>query len=51
MIEEISIDKTGDVSLCESRDMSGGIEVGLALPLAKMEAFNVFYNEGLKNLH
>ncbi|KAM3301731.1 coumaroyl-CoA:anthocyanidin 3-O-glucoside-6''-O-coumaroyltransferase 1-like [Capsicum chacoense] len=51
MIEEISIDKTGDVSLCESRDMSGGIEVGLALPLAKMEAFYMLYIEGLKNLH
>ncbi|MCD7467267.1 hypothetical protein HAX54_004596 [Datura stramonium] len=50
-IEEISIDKTGGVSLCESRDMIGGIEVGLTLPLAKMEAFHVLYNEGLKNLH
>ncbi|XP_060188156.1 phenolic glucoside malonyltransferase 1-like [Lycium barbarum] len=50
-IEEISIDKTGGVSLCESRDMIGGIEIGLALPLVKMEAFHVLYNEGLKNLH
>ncbi|OIT00713.1 PREDICTED: malonyl-coenzyme A:anthocyanin 3-O-glucoside-6''-O-malonyltransferase-like [Nicotiana attenuata] len=49
-IEEISIDRTGSVSLCESREMVGGIEIGLALPLAKMEAFRVLYNEGLKNL-
>ncbi|XP_009774760.1 phenolic glucoside malonyltransferase 1-like [Nicotiana sylvestris] len=47
-IEEISIDNTGSVSLCESREMVGGIEIGLALPLAKMEAFRVLYNEGLK---
>ncbi|KAJ8568831.1 hypothetical protein K7X08_032462 [Anisodus acutangulus] len=51
IIEEISIDKTGGVSLCESRDMIGGIEIGLALPLAKMKAFCILYNEGLKNLH
>ena len=31
-IEEISIDTTRAISLTESRDLEGGIEVGLALP-------------------
>lgn len=49
-IEEISIDRTQAVSLCESRDISGGIEIGLSLSKAKMDAFASLFNEGLKSL-
>lgn len=49
-IEEISIDCKRAISLTESRDMEGGIEVGLALPKTKMDAFSSFFNEGLKAL-
>ncbi|CAK9170635.1 unnamed protein product [Ilex paraguariensis] len=43
-IEEGSIDKTRAISLCECRDMEGGIEIGLALPKAKMDAFTKSLN-------
>uniref|UniRef100_A0A2N9IJ83 Anthocyanin acyltransferase n=1 Tax=Fagus sylvatica TaxID=28930 RepID=A0A2N9IJ83_FAGSY len=49
-IEEISIDTMRAISLTESRDLEGGIEVGLVLPKSKMDAFVIFYNEGLKAL-
>ncbi|KAE8702799.1 hypothetical protein F3Y22_tig00110481pilonHSYRG00080 [Hibiscus syriacus] len=46
-IEEISIDnaKGNAVSFTESRDVKGGIEVGLALPKAKMDAFASFFSQ------
>ena len=37
-IEEISIDRKRGISLIESRDFEGGIEVGLALPKVRMYA-------------
>uniref|UniRef100_A0A2N9ILP5 Anthocyanin 5-aromatic acyltransferase n=1 Tax=Fagus sylvatica TaxID=28930 RepID=A0A2N9ILP5_FAGSY len=47
-IEEISIDCMRAISLTESRDVEGGIEVGLALPKTKMDAFTTFFTHGLK---
>ncbi|KAK7859498.1 malonyl-coenzyme:anthocyanin 5-o-glucoside-6'''-o-malonyltransferase [Quercus suber] len=44
-IEEISIDTTRAISLTESRDLEGGIEVGLALPKPEMDAFVTLYTE------
>lgn len=49
-IEEISIDCMRAISLTESRDVEGGIEVGLALPKTKMDAFSSFFYQGLKAL-
>lgn len=49
-IEEISIDKMRAISFTESRYVKGGIEVGLALPKAKMDAFTLFFNESLNVL-
>ncbi|ESR52228.1 hypothetical protein CICLE_v10033423mg, partial [Citrus x clementina] len=46
-IEEISIDKMRAISFTESRDVKGGIEVGLALTKAKMDAFTMFFSESL----
>ncbi|XVF22971.1 hypothetical protein REPUB_Repub12eG0217000 [Reevesia pubescens] len=48
-IEEISIDNDNAISLTQSRDMKGGIEVGLALPKAKMDAFASFFTQGLRS--
>ncbi|KAM0949651.1 putative anthocyanin 5-(6'''-hydroxycinnamoyltransferase) [Dioscorea sansibarensis] len=38
-VEIVSIERTGAVSLTESRDGEGGIEAGLALPRHEMEEF------------
>lgn len=46
-IEEISIDKMRAISFTESRVVKGGIEVGLALTKAKMDAFTMFFSESL----
>ena len=48
-IEEISVDGWGAISLTESRDEKGGIEVGLALPKPKMDAFTFLLAQGLKD--
>ncbi|XP_057796559.1 coumaroyl-CoA:anthocyanidin 3-O-glucoside-6''-O-coumaroyltransferase 2-like [Salvia miltiorrhiza] len=42
--EEVSIG-TGAISLSESREVIGGIEVGVALPRLKMDAFSTLFNE------
>ncbi|XWS32546.1 hypothetical protein CRYUN_Cryun23aG0167100 [Craigia yunnanensis] len=47
-IEEISIDNANAISFTESRYVKGGIEVGLALAKAKMDAFASFFTQGLK---
>ncbi|KAF8009769.1 hypothetical protein BT93_J0687 [Corymbia citriodora subsp. variegata] len=47
-IEDISIDKSRAISLHESRDVNGGIEVGVALPKPKMDAFTSLYTADLK---
>ncbi|MED6147247.1 hypothetical protein PIB30_042273, partial [Stylosanthes scabra] len=49
-IEEISIDSTRAVSLLQSRDVEGGIEIGLALPNNQMEAFTILFNQTLNSL-
>lgn len=43
-IEDISTDKMRAISLIESRDEKGGIEVGLALPTGEMDAFKTLYS-------
>ncbi|KAF8706566.1 hypothetical protein HU200_030849 [Digitaria exilis] len=40
-VEIVSVERTGALALAE--DGGGGIEVGLALPRAEMEAFRAFY--------
>ncbi|GAB4832606.1 hypothetical protein Ancab_006624 [Ancistrocladus abbreviatus] len=47
-IEEISIDAMRGVSLMESRDVKGGMEIGLTLPKAKMDVFTSLFNEGIE---
>ncbi|KAL5992240.1 hypothetical protein ACLOJK_013156 [Asimina triloba] len=49
-VEIISIAETGAISLAESRDEEGGIEVGIALPLDEMEKFTSLFEEGFKHL-
>ncbi|KAM2263478.1 hypothetical protein ACFXTI_039755 [Malus domestica] len=46
-IEEIGIDGVTGISLSESRDVSGGIEVGLVLPKPRMDAFTTLIIDGL----
>ncbi|CAK9187572.1 unnamed protein product [Ilex paraguariensis] len=45
--EFVSIDITGATSLNGCRDLDGGIEVGLSLPKAQMDAFATIFAEGL----
>ncbi|CAK9135034.1 unnamed protein product [Ilex paraguariensis] len=45
--EFVSIDITGAMSLNGCRDLDGGIEVGLSLPKAQMDAFAASFAEGL----
>lgn len=49
-VDVTSIDKTGAFSLAESRESSGGIEVGLALNKGQMEEFSKVFNQGLEAL-
>ncbi|OAY38955.1 phenolic glucoside malonyltransferase 1 [Manihot esculenta] len=49
-VEIISIDKTGAISLTQSRDGNGGIQIGLALSKDEMEAFASLFVDGLKHL-
>ncbi|XAR55451.1 Anthocyanin 5-(6'''-hydroxycinnamoyltransferase) [Bertholletia excelsa] len=49
-IEEISIDTSGAVSLTESREVGGGIEVGLVLPKAHMDSFASLFTKHLNGL-
>ncbi|XP_057953910.1 phenolic glucoside malonyltransferase 1-like [Malania oleifera] len=48
--EVVSVDVTGSISLNECRDPEAGLEVGLALPKAKMDAFGTIFANGLKAL-
>ncbi|KAG8364642.1 hypothetical protein BUALT_Bualt18G0018600 [Buddleja alternifolia] len=47
-IEEVSIGITGAISLCEGREVVGSIEIGLALPQSKMDAFSTLFNKELE---
>ena len=49
-IDDIEIESTKAISLSESRDIKGGIEIGLVLPKPEMDAFTVLFKEGLKAL-
>ncbi|XP_059661989.1 phenolic glucoside malonyltransferase 1-like [Cornus florida] len=49
-IEEISIDRSRAVSLTESRDVEGGIEIGLALSKPKMDAFASLFANSFNDL-
>ncbi|KAK6160348.1 hypothetical protein DH2020_003729 [Rehmannia glutinosa] len=46
--EVVSIDGTGSMSLCNSREFEGGLEIGLCLPNKKMEAFAAIFSAGLE---
>lgn len=46
-IEEISIDVMRGISLMESRDMKGGIEIGLTQPNSFMDTFSSHFFQGL----
>ncbi|XVF73642.1 hypothetical protein PTKIN_Ptkin12aG0218600 [Pterospermum kingtungense] len=51
-VEEISIDHGwGPISLTQSRDEAGGIEVGLSLPNPQMDAFTSFFARALTLNH
>ncbi|KAF7847897.1 hypothetical protein BT93_L2473 [Corymbia citriodora subsp. variegata] len=45
----VHIDQSGAISLTESRDGDGGVEVGLALSRVCMEKFISLFEEGLKS--
>ncbi|KAJ0963599.1 hypothetical protein J5N97_028721 [Dioscorea zingiberensis] len=47
-VEVASIQKTGSISMAESRDEDGGVEIGLALSLPLMHEFSSHFNAGLK---
>ncbi|KAK4602417.1 hypothetical protein RGQ29_011461 [Quercus rubra] len=49
-VEMISIDKTGAISVSESRDDAGGIEIGLVLKKHEMEVFASLFAKGLEVL-
>ncbi|KAL5982049.1 hypothetical protein ACLOJK_016118 [Asimina triloba] len=49
-VEVLSIEDTGAISLAESRDEDGGIEIGLAVPDSEMDGFECFFREGLERL-
>ncbi|KAL8045384.1 hypothetical protein ABFX02_08G110500 [Erythranthe guttata] len=48
-MEDVSIDGTGAISLCECREVVGGVEIGVALPKFKMDHFTIFFNKGLNH--
>ncbi|KAL2251300.1 malonyl-coenzyme:anthocyanin 5-O-glucoside-6'''-O-malonyltransferase-like [Sesamum indicum] len=48
-LETVSIDgEKHSMSLCKSRDSEGGLEVGISLPKARMDAFAAIFEEGLR---
>ncbi|KZV19739.1 hypothetical protein F511_41631 [Dorcoceras hygrometricum] len=49
-IEEVSIDETRSISLCESREVNGGIEIGVCFPKPKLDLFSTLFNKGLAPL-
>ncbi|KAL0405736.1 UNVERIFIED_CONTAM: Coumaroyl-CoA:anthocyanidin 3-O-glucoside-6''-O-coumaroyltransferase 2 [Sesamum latifolium] len=50
-IEEVSIDTTGAISLCEGRQVVGAIEIGLALPRSKMDVFSTLFIKGMNSFN
>jgi Transferase family len=49
-VEVVSATKTGAMSVAESRDEQGGIEIGIAFSKAEMECFNKYFFDGMKHL-
>ncbi|KAJ1694872.1 hypothetical protein LUZ63_011570 [Rhynchospora breviuscula] len=49
-VEIISTTKTGAMSVAESRDKQGGVEIGLAFPKDEMDYFKKYFVDGLTNL-
>ncbi|XP_019184758.1 PREDICTED: malonyl-coenzyme:anthocyanin 5-O-glucoside-6'''-O-malonyltransferase-like [Ipomoea nil] len=49
-IEYVSIDGGDSMSLCKCRDSEGDLEVGLAMPRTRMEAFASIFADGLSSL-
>ncbi|XP_035551179.1 phenolic glucoside malonyltransferase 1-like [Juglans regia] len=49
-VDMISIDKTGAISLSETRDGAGEVEVGLVLKKPEMEVFASLFAKGLEGL-
>jgi Transferase family len=47
-VEIVSATKAGSMSLAESRDEPGGVEIGLALPRREMDFFSKYFENGLK---
>ncbi|EXB38114.1 Agmatine coumaroyltransferase [Morus notabilis] len=47
-VEVVSIDRTGAISMAESRDGSGGIEVGVVLKKSELDGFTSFFLAGLE---
>ncbi|KAJ8775191.1 hypothetical protein K2173_020195 [Erythroxylum novogranatense] len=45
-----SVDKTGAISMAESKDGSGGVEIGLVLKKHEMEVFESVFVDGLKDV-
>nr|XP_015900356.2 malonyl-CoA:anthocyanidin 5-O-glucoside-6''-O-malonyltransferase-like [Ziziphus jujuba var. spinosa] len=50
MTEVISIEKTGAISLSDSRNGNGGIEIGLVLKIEEMETFASLFAHGVQVL-
>ncbi|KAJ3678614.1 hypothetical protein LUZ60_002417 [Juncus effusus] len=46
-VEIVSIAKTGAISVAESREEPGGIEIGIALKQSEMDCFGKCFNDGL----
>ncbi|WVZ15280.1 hypothetical protein V8G54_012846 [Vigna mungo] len=46
-VDMVSADKTRAFSISESRDINGGIEIGLVLPKSEMEDFTSLFLQGL----
>ncbi|XP_044506840.1 phenolic glucoside malonyltransferase 1-like [Mangifera indica] len=48
-VEIVSIDKSGAIALTNSRDKSGGVEIGVVLKKQEMEDFASLFVDGLKD--
>ncbi|KAK4418751.1 Malonyl-coenzyme:anthocyanin 5-O-glucoside-6'''-O-malonyltransferase [Sesamum alatum] len=46
--EVVSIDPSESMSLCKSRELENGLEIGLSLPEKKMSSFAAVFSAGLK---
>lgn len=48
-VEIVSVDRTGAMALAESRDGSGGIEIGVVFRKHQMDVFSSLFHAGLEN--